>query len=181
MADPALILVDLQNDYFPGGAMPLEGMEAAAREAAVLLRTFRDRAWPLFHVRHVSVRPGATFFLPGSVGAEIHASLVPIPGEKVIAKNHPNSFRDTRLLEELRAALVRDVVICGAMSNLCIDATTRAAADFGLGCSVVHDACAARALRFGSRAVAAADVHAAFMAALSGIYARVCARSELSL
>jgi len=182
MPHPALILIDIQNDYFPdfpGAKMPLEGMALAAREAQALLEVFRARDWPRFHVRHDSVRPGATFFLPGTPGAQTHAVVAPLANEKVIVKNYPNSFRDTALLDELRAASSNEVVICGAMSNMCIDATTRAAADLGFKCTVVHDACAARALKFGARAVPADDVHASFMAALSGVYARVCARAEL--
>jgi len=169
----ALLLVDIQNDYFPGGAMALEGMDAAAANAAKLLAAFRDRGLPAFHVRHLSVRPGATFFLPGTPGAAHHPSVAPRPGEPVVEKNFPNSFRGTRLEEELRAAGVDGLVIAGAMSHMCIDATTRAAFDHGFRCTVATDACATRALEFGGRALPAGDVHAAFMAALAAPYAKV--------
>ncbi|HSV93118.1 MAG TPA: cysteine hydrolase family protein [Desulfobacterales bacterium] len=174
-----LILVDLQNDYFPGGRMELEAVEAAAGRAAQLLRQFRDRALPVFHVRHVADRPGATFFLPGTPGADIHATVAPAPGEAVVVKHFPNSFRDTDLLERLRGAGVAEVTICGAMSHMCIDATARAAADLGFTCRVAHDACATRALAFGAVTVPAAQVHAAYMAALSAAYAQVLATAEL--
>jgi nicotinamidase-related amidase len=61
----------------------------------------------------------------------------------------------------------------GAMSHMCIDATTRAAADMGFACWVAEDACATRDLVFNDRAVAAAQVHAAFMAELAAAYAQV--------
>jgi nicotinamidase-related amidase len=174
-----LILVDLQNDYFPGGRMELEAVEAAAGRAARLLRQFRDRALPVFHVRHVADRPGATFFLPGTPGADIHATVAPAPGEAVVVKHFPNSFRETDLLDRLRQAKIGSVTICGAMSHMCIDATTRAAFDLGFACRVADDACATRALAFGSVSVPAAQVHAAFMAALSAAYAQVLTTAEL--
>lgn len=175
----ALLLIDLQNDYFPGGSMELVGADAAAARAAGLLERFRAEGAPLFHVQHLSVRPGATFFVPGTPGVEMHLSVAPRAGEPLLQKNFPNAFRQTTLLEQLRAADVNELVIAGAMSHMCIDATTRAAADLGFTCTVVEDACATRDLTFGERRVVAADVHAAFMAALSGVYAKVVPASAV--
>jgi nicotinamidase-related amidase len=104
--------------------------------------------------------------------------LSPLPGETVIQKHFPNSFRETGLLERLQDAGVEEVVICGAMSHMCIDATTRAAADYGFPCLVVHDACATRELAFQGTDIPAAQVHGAFMAALSFLYARVLSLEE---
>ncbi len=168
-----LILVDIQNDYFAGGRMELVGMDAAAENASRLLAYFRDKQLPTFHIQHISTREGATFFLPNTRGAEIHDSVKPQPEDRVIQKHYPNSFRETALLDELKNATVDSVVICGAMSHMCIDATTRAAADLGYECTLVHDSCATRNLDFGTRKVLAEDVHASFMAALGAAYARV--------
>ena len=175
----ALLIVDLQNDYFPGGALPLVGSESAAEQAARLLTGFRDSGRPVVHVRHLSVRPGATFFIPDTPGAEIHSTVRPAEGERVIEKNFPNSFRDTGLQSTLQELEVEALVICGAMSHMCIDATTRAAFDLGYRCSVAADACATRDLDYSGHKVAAADVHAAFMAALTVPYARVDSAREL--
>ncbi len=174
----ALVLVDIQNDYFPGGAMALTGMEAAADNAARLLARFRERGAPLFHIQHLSTRPGATFFLPGTAGAEINARVAPAGDEPVVTKHFPNAFRDTTLLEALRAAGAQQVVIAGAMSHMCIDATTRAAFDLGFGCTVAHDACATRDLEFAGQRLSAAQVHASFMAALAVPYAKVVPAAE---
>jgi len=169
----ALVLVDIQNDYFPGGTMSLENMDAAAANAARLLAAFRERRLPIVHVRHLSVRPGATFFVPGTAGAEIHPAVAPRAGEAVVEKNFPNAFRATDLEPRLRAAGADHVVIAGAMSHMCIDATTRAAFDHGFKCTLAEDACAARALEFGGRSLPASDVHAVFMAALAAPYAKI--------
>lgn len=169
----ALLIIDIQNDYFPGGAMELVGSDAAAERAALLLDAFRAQKRPVVHVQHWSTRPGATFFLPDTPGAEIHERVAPREGETVMRKHYPNAFRETTLLEHLRGREVGRLVIAGMMTQMCIDTTTRAAADLGFECVLVHDACATRDLSFGGRTVPAADVQAAFVAALNGIFASV--------
>ena len=91
----------------------------------------------------------------------------------MIVKHYPNSFRETDLEKELHSADVQQLVVCGAMSHMCIDATVRAAADYGFDCLVVQDACATRELEFDGRKISADDVHRSFMAALGAAYARV--------
>ncbi|MGA7876022.1 MAG: cysteine hydrolase family protein [Desulfoferrobacter sp.] len=174
----ALILVDIQNDYFAGGKMPLVGMDKASQNAGLLLHKFRREQLPLVHIQHISNRPGATFFLADSEGAGIHESVAPQPAETVVQKHFPNSFRETNLLQILKNAEVGEVVICGAMSHMCIDATTRAAFDYGLSCIVVADACATRNLEYEGVLVEAEKVHAAFMAALAVPYAKVVTASD---
>ena len=168
-----LLLIDIQNDYFPGGAMELVGMAAASSKAAGLLARFRAGTGPVYFVQHLAKRPGATFFLPGTDGAEIHTSVAPLPGEPVIVKHFPNSFRETGLMERLHREAVEQLIIAGAMSHMCIDATTRAAFDLGFHCTVVEDACATRDLEFKGEKIKAGEVHGAFMAALKMVYAEV--------
>lgn len=174
----ALLLIDIQNDYFPGGKMVLERMDAAAANARGLLEAFRARSLPVLHLRHLSVRPGATFFVPGTSGADISPLVSPAMGERIIEKNFPNGFRDTPLAEELRSAGVDRLVIAGAMSHMCVDATVRAAFDLGFRCVVAEDACATRDLEFDGAIIPAHDVHGAFMAALRVPYANVLKARE---
>ena len=169
----ALLLIDIQNDYFPGGAMPLVGADEAVRQAARLLAAFRAKGLPVIHMQHLSARPGATFFLPGTPGAEIHPQLQPLAGEALFQKHFPNSFRETGLLEHLKAQGISELLIVGMMTHMCIDTTTRAAFDLGLACSVAHDACATRALNLNGVEVAASQVQLAYMAALNGLFAKV--------
>lgn len=175
----ALILVDIQNDYFPEGKMTLEGIDAASLNASRLLSQFREKRRPVFHIRHLAVQPNATFFLADTPGSEIHSSVAPMADESVIVKHFPNSFRETTLLDQLKKAGVTSVAVGGAMSHMCIDATVRAACDLGFPCLVAHDACATRALTFGQETVPAVKVHAAFMAALSAAYAQVLSTEAL--
>ena len=169
----ALVIVDIQNDYFPEGKMPLVGPVEASQQAARLLDHFRRAPWAVIHVQHIAVRPGATFFLPGTPGVDFHAKVQPLPDETIVQKNFPNSFRDTPLLDVLREKQVNRLVICGMQTNMCVDAITRAAADYGFECIVAADACAARNLTFEGHSVPAEQVHYAFLAALNGSYAKV--------
>jgi nicotinamidase-related amidase len=167
----ALVLVDIQNDYFSGGRMTLVGADAAADHAAQLLEWFRARGLPLFHVQHVSTRPNATFFIPGTDGIELHAAVAPRDGEPVIQKNFPNAFRATKLDTELRSRGVTEIVVAGMMTHMCIDTTVRAAFDLGFKVDLAFDACATRDLRFGDTDLPAAQVQGAFIAALNGTFA----------
>jgi nicotinamidase-related amidase len=174
-----LLLVDLQNDYFPGGTMELVGIEAAAANARILLDEFRKTNSLVIHIQHISTRPGAGFFVPGTDGVLINQLVAPQGNETVIKKNYPNSFRETSLLEVLQKANIINLVICGAMSHMCIDSTSRAAFDFGFNCVVAEDACATRDLFFKNSIIPAAEVHGSFMAALAVPYARIVAAKEL--
>lgn len=173
-----LVLVDLQNDYFPGGNMELVDTKKAAANAQLLLKQFRKANLPIVHIQHLSTRPGSTFFLPETNGVEINEMVSPEEGEIVVIKNYPNSFRETELLETLKKAKIKNIVICGAMSHMCIDATTRAAFDLGFNCLVAEDACATKDLTFQGKTIKASDVHASFMAALSAPYANVLTTIE---
>ena len=175
----ALLIIDIQNDYFLGGKMELEGSEPASLRAGELLAAFRKRRLPVIHVQHISLRPTATFFLPDTDGVKIHDHVAPAAGEVLIQKHFPNAFRDTTLRDHLQQTGIRELVIAGMMTHMCVDATTRAAADLGFLCSLAHDACATRALAFGDTKVPADHVHSSFLAALSGTYATVKPAAEL--
>jgi nicotinamidase-related amidase len=174
----ALLLIDLQNDYYPGGAYELARIGEASEKAAELLDRFRSAGKPLIHIRHEFASADAPFFRPGSEGTAIHESVAPLPGETVIMKQYVNSFRETDLDSQLRALGVKELVIAGAMSHMCIQGGTRAAADLGYQVEVIHDACATRDQEFDGRQVTAADVHAASMAALGFAYAKVLALKD---
>jgi len=177
--NPALVLVDIQQDYFPNGRMEVVKATEASMVARKLLEHFREKELPVIHIQHISTRAGATFFLPNTEGINIHTSVSPVPNETVIKKNFPNSFRDTQLNEYLVSKGIKELVICGMMSHMCIDATVRAAFDKGYACIVAHDACAARNLVFNGSDIPANHVHGAYMAALCAVYAKVLTAEEI--
>lgn len=178
MAKRALVLIDLQNDYFPGGRWTLSGIDAAADNAARVLAAARKAGDLVVHVRHEFPTAAAPFFAPATTGSEIHPKVRSLDGEPVVLKHHVNAFRGTDLKALLDGHGVEEIVICGAMSHMCVDAGTRAASDLGYKCVVVHDACATRDQEFAGKVVPAAQVHAAFMAALQFGYAKLVSADE---
>jgi nicotinamidase-related amidase len=178
MPKRALVLIDIQNDYFPDGKWPLVGIESAAANAARLLAAARSAGDLVVHVRHEFPTAGAPFFLPGSAGANIHSLVRGSGTEPVVLKHHVNAFRETDLKKILDSHGIDELVLCGAMSHMCVDAGVRAASDLGYHCVVVHDACATRDQQFSGETIPAAQVHAAFMAALEFGYAKLVSTHE---
>ena len=175
----ALILIDIQNDYFPGGKMELEGSLQASAQAKRLLLHFRESQLPLVHIQHVATKPTAKFFLPDTDGVKLHENVKPLESETLFQKHYPNSFRDTPLLDYLKREQIEQVIIAGMMTHMCVDATTRAAFDFGFQCLVASDACATRALAYDGITVPADHAHRAFLAALNGTYGKVLSTDEI--
>ena len=171
MSNRAILVVDLQNEYWPSGNFSLHGIEAAAANAARVMDDARAKGDLVVNIRHEM--PDGPIFVPGSAGAEINDAVRPATGEPVITKNFPNSFRDTGLSNLLKEKGVEEVVVVGAMSHMCVDATVRAANDMGYKTTTIHDACATLDLNFDGITTPAAQVHAALMAALSFGYGEV--------
>jgi nicotinamidase-related amidase len=175
----ALVLVDIQNEYFPGGKNPLEGSIEAGQNARRLLLAFREKDLPVVHIQHIRNRPGKTSFLPGTEGAEIQALVRPREGEAVFQKHYPNSFRETGLLDHLRELGIERLVIAGMMTHMCVEATARAAVDFGFAIQVVQDACATKSLEFDGEQVPADHVHRSILAGLRSSYGQVVCVDEI--
>ncbi|OKL38660.1 cysteine hydrolase family protein [Pontibacter flavimaris] len=173
MSKKALLVIDIQNDYFENGAWELEGPVEASLNAAKLIDHFRKNDLPIAHIQHFAADANMPFFQPDTTGVEIHENAKPLEGEKLVKKYYPNSFRETDLLDYLKANEVTEVVVTGMMTHMCVDATTRAAKDFGFECTVIGDACASRDQEINGRLVKADDVHHAFLGALSFFYANI--------
>ena len=174
----ALIIIDIQNDYFEKGTMTLFGSDEASENAKIVLGQFRNDKLPIIHIQHIANQPTATFFLPNTEGVKIHENVKPIGLEKVVIKHFPNSFRETELLDYLKTNNITELTICGMMTHMCIDATTRAAFDFGFNCIVVGDACATKDLELNGKIAKAKDVQIAFLSALDGTFADIKTTNE---
>lgn len=174
----ALLMLEIQNDYFPNGRIPLEKSLEASAKAEAVLHAARARKMPVLHIQHISTQPDATWFLPCTKGTDFHPSAQPIKGETIIKKHYPNSFKDTGLLNHLIKNQINHLVICGMMTQSAIDATVRAAYDLGFSCTVLHDACTARQLEFNHAVISAQNVHYAFLAALQPTYANIMSSEE---
>jgi len=158
----ALIIIDIQDFYYPDGLMPLAGPEAAGANAAQLLAQARAKNVMVVHVGHNA-----------SAGRGFHADVAPREGEAVVMKDEVNAFLGTDLQQKLQAAGIKRVVICGMQTHMCVEAATRAASDLGYEVLLVGEACATRDLKHGDSVVPAAQVHAATLATLDRTYAKV--------
>jgi len=176
----ALVVIDIQMDYFPGGAMELSGAEAAAAKAGRAIGWYRERNLPVIHVQHLSVRPGAGFFVPDTPGVMFHPFVAPREGEPVIQKHFPNAFRGTALQDRLDELDVKRVCFAGMMTHMCVDTTVRAAFDLGYQCVLLGDACATCELEFGHVKVPAPQVQAAYLAALGQVFAEVTGVKDMA-
>jgi nicotinamidase-related amidase len=144
----ALLIIDIQDFYFPGGRSALVDPEKAAANAALLLTDFRSRKLLVIHVRHNA-----------ETGGKINNIVKPLSSEKVFSKDAVNCFIGTSLLEYLKTNKVDSLVICGMQTHMCVEAATRAASDYGFKCILIHDACATKDVKFGDKTVKAEDVH----------------------
>ncbi|WP_326983396.1 cysteine hydrolase family protein [Chryseobacterium sp. MYb264] len=172
----ALLIIDIQNDYFPGGSHTLDQPENAGENAGKLLENARKIGMEIIHIQHIAVNDGADFFLPDTYGAEIHECVKPVGNEKIIKKNYPNSFRETELLTYLQAGQIENIVVCGMMTDVCVDATVRAAMDLGFSTTLIGDACATESRTLYGEVIEARGIHSGYLAgltALGGLYANV--------
>ncbi|SOU86786.1 cysteine hydrolase family protein [Tenacibaculum dicentrarchi] len=174
----ALILIDIQNDYFKGGKMELHNPEKAGDNAKKILEYSRKKNKTIVHIKHISSRPNSTFFIPKTFGVKINERVKPLDNEKVIIKHYPNSFVETELLTYLKSQKIEKVIICGMMTHMCVDATTRASKDHGFECIVIGDACATKNLQINNEIVNANNVQKSFLGALNYYYSSVITTKE---
>lgn len=175
----ALVLVDIQKDFFPGGKKELTGSEEASSNASKLLSAARKNNMKVIHVKHLSKDSSLSFCQPDSIGSEIHPSVEPLDGEEVLIKNSSNAFKGTDFDEVLYSNDISKLIFCGMMSHLSIDSTVRAAKDYGYECVLAYDACAASDLKFGETQIPASAVNASFAASLHESFAEICETESL--
>ena len=161
-SETTLLVIDVQEFYFPDGAMPLVNPEAAALNCKKLLEKFRSEKRRVVHIGHKAAK-----------GVAFHADVLPLNGEEIFMKSEVSAFNGTKLLDYLKQHEVKRLVICGMQTHMCVEGAVRAGYDLGFEIILIHDACATRNLTFGDASVNAADVHHSTLSSLNGIYATV--------
>lgn len=167
MSRTALLIIDIQQFYFPGGNYECVNPIAASLKAKKLLAKFRQEGLLVVHVRHND-----------PVQGDIHPHVAPIPGEDVFTKDNINSFHGTGLLEYLRQHQVERLIICGMMTDVCVEAAVRAGTDQGFECILIEDACATMDAVYNGHTVSAKKVQIATFSVLSTFYAQVMKARE---
>ena len=122
----ALLLIDLQNDYFPGGKFPLWNTDVVLANIENAIGLARAKEIPIVHIQHLAnPRLGlAPFFNPGTPGAEIHPRIMEAaPDAPVVVKDYADGFFGTKLEETLWNLRVEELLICGMMTQNCVTHT----------------------------------------------------------
>ncbi len=177
MSRTALLVIDVQNDYFPQGKMELFQAEQALTEINRLEDEFIKNNQPIIYIQHIFAGENAPFFQAGTQGVALHAGLKLEKDSIIIEKHFPNSFFQTTLKHALDQLDVDRVVICGMMTHMCVDATSRAAAEYGYAPVVIAEATATRDLSYDNRTVKAVDVQTACLSTFQ-MFAQVLSIKE---
>lgn len=171
LSNAALIMVDCQNTYRQG-IMQLTNVEPAIIEAQKLLHLARDLKIPIIHIQH-DAGTGTPYDVNAEVG-RISQEVAPINGECVITKNYPNAFIATPLEAQLKALNIKNVVIAGFMTHMCINSTARGAFNLGFNPLVVASTCASRSLTGANgKVIDAQTMHDSALAAIRDLFAVV--------
>lgn len=171
LSESALVIVDAQNTY-RSGVMQLSGVEPALDECAGLLARSRALNIPVIHIQHDG-GPGSPYDLTAQSGA-IADKVAPVAGEAVVLKHYPNSFVGTDLDARLKAAGVKNLIVVGFMTHMCINSTVRGAFNLGYAVTVPAAATATRSLPAPDGSVVEATaLQSAALAALGDLFAVV--------
>ncbi len=168
----ALLIIDVQNDYFPGGACELYNVRKAEDQIEMLIKQSRKIQRPIIYLQHINPT-GAAFFIEGTSGCDISERIKPEPDDKVIVKHYPNGFLKTELDTYLKEQHIEKLIVCGMMTHMCVDTTVRAAMDYGYKVDLVADACATRDLELQGEVIPAETIQKVFIAALSKGFAKI--------
>lgn len=168
----ALLIIDVQNDYFPGGTSELHNPYEAEERIIELIDESRKCNRPIIYIQHINPADDY-FFLEGTHGAEISDRIKPADGDKIIVKHYPNSFLETELDDYLKTIEADTLIVCGMMTHMCVDTTVRAAMDYGYRVKLVADACATMDLELDGEVIPAEIVQKTFIASLEGVFATV--------
>lgn len=122
----AVLLIDLQNDYFPEGKYPLWNTEKTLSNVLNLIDRAQERGDLIVHVKHIA-NPAmgiSPFFNKGTEGSEIHPQvLAASPDSPVVVKEYADSFENTNLEEVLASHSISKLLICGMMTQNCVTHT----------------------------------------------------------
>ena len=120
----ALLVIDLQNDYFPGGKFPLWNTEAVLQNIERAIERANAQGVPVIHIQHVAKQGLAPFFNEGTPGAEIHPRiLAAAPQAPIVVKEFADSFERTNLEETLSKLGATELLVCGLMTQNCVTHT----------------------------------------------------------
>ncbi len=140
----ALIIIDLQNDYFGGGKYPLWNTEEVLRNTKQAIQRAKKNNIPVILIQHVAdTKAGiAPFFNEGTLGVKIHEEILRLaPGAKIVKKGYADSFFRTNLEETLSTLDIDELLICGMMTQNCVTHTALSETAKKYTISILSDCC----------------------------------------
>ncbi|WP_430009625.1 cysteine hydrolase family protein [Methylophaga lonarensis] len=171
LSESALVLIDCQNTYRTG-LMQLTGVEAAIGQAQALLKLARQHQIPVIHIQHDG-GAGSPYDLDTDLGA-ISSEVAPTDDEMVIVKQYPNSFIETSLDQKLKQLGVKNLILAGFMTHMCVNSTAHGAFNLGYHNTIVASATATRPLAGpDGQLLSAQQVQAGALAGTRDLYAAV--------
>ncbi len=140
----ALLVIDIQNDYFPDGNYPLWNTEATLSRIEKAIEAAVSKKIPVILVQHIAdPKKGISpFFNKGTDGAAIHPRiLAAAPEAHVITKQFADSFLHTDLEKTLKELGVHELLICGMMTQNCVTHTAISKAAEKYSVTILPDCC----------------------------------------
>jgi nicotinamidase-related amidase len=140
----ALLVIDLQNDYFPGGKYPLWNTDVVLQNIERALERAKAQGIPVVIIQHIanSEMGLAPFFNQGTVGADIHPRiLAAAPKAPIVVKEFADSFVKTSLEETLARLGATELLVCGMMTQNCVTHTAISKSAEKYNVSILVDCC----------------------------------------
>ncbi len=122
----ALLLIDIQKDYFPGGLFPLWNTEGTLAALLGAIERANTAGVEVIHIQHIANPQAgiAPFFNKDTSGAEIHPAILSLtPNAPIVIKEYADSFHETELAQLLSARGISDLLVCGMMTQNCVTHT----------------------------------------------------------
>lgn len=144
MNQKALLVIDLQNDYFPQGKFPLWNTEAVLSNIKAAIAKANQQGIPVIHIQHIA-DPAlglSPFFNQGTHGAEIYPEILAAAADgEVVTKSFADAFEQTNLEQVLQSQGVSELIICGMMTQNCVTHTAISKAAEKYKTSILMDCC----------------------------------------
>ncbi len=168
----ALLVIDVQNEYF-SGKLPVTYPEGSFARILQAMDAANERGIPVVVVQHTSLAENAATFRKGSDEWQLHPEVAKRPRALLVEKHLPGSFTGTPLLSWLRERGIDTVTISGYMTQMCCDTTAREAFHLGLAVEFLSDATGTLAIRNDAGAVTAEELHRAILVTQAMRFSRV--------
>ncbi len=174
----ALLVIDVQNEYFAGGALPITYPTNHLQNILEVMDAAQAAGVTTIVIRHHQPDPNSPLFCKGSKNWELHPEVAKRPCDLLIDKTLPGSFTATQLEAFLRERDIETVTITGYMTQICCDTTARQAMHRGFKVEFVSDATGTLDLENSAGSIGAADLQKAILVSQQMFISEVISKDE---